>query len=282
VSKWRRWMFLRVPDWASPQQKQYFEGEVQSAISECDASEGDEEISGFLESVIQRVLSPWLAERGEKVRREKLIDQMSRELPYGATEADRLRAISSGRAALAVVPIGGTAVEVRLAIEEAIEPIKQAIIERQLRSRRDQLIESAGSWSSLGINSTPEDRSEAVAAVRSVFSDLSLQVSQREEQTLRDGAIAPIKRRIEERAAAELRKTKTERAKSGLITFAWLGVSNYLDEESIDLDYSQKVDLERQVRRRLGEKLTGEESQDQANEIALDIADEELGKMGVE
>ena len=280
VNKWRRWMFVRSPDWASPQQRQCFESELQAAISQCDPSQGDQEISEFLETVIQRVMEPWLNARFEKGRIEKLIEQKARELPpQGATESDRLRAISAGRTAVSALPAG---CEVSDAIEKAIEPIGREIIQRQVLSRRNQLIDDASGWSVLGFSATAEEKAEATAAVRLVLSGLSLQASQQEEQTLMAGAIAPIRRRIEERAAAEQRKTKIERAKSGLMTFAWLRVSNYLDEESIDLDYSQKVDLEREVRRGLGEELTGEESQREADEIALEIADEQLGKMEVD
>ena len=280
VGKWRRWMFLRVPVWASLEQKQYFESELQSAISQCDPSLEDEEISEFLETVIQRVLSPWLAERAEIAHRQKLIDQKVRELPRVATtEEDRQQATSAARSALSCLPIGR---DVSDAINKAIEPIRQQIADRYVISRRNQMIQSAGDWGSLGFSATPEDQAEATAAVRAVFSILPLHVGEQEERRMRDGAIAPIKRRIDDRRAAEQHERSVERAKSQLIMFAWWHVSRYLDEEDIDLDYSQKVEFERTVRNRLGKEIAGGESQDDANQTALVIADEALDEMGID
>lgn len=276
VNKWRRWMFGRIPGWASPQQRQCFESELQSAISQCEPSQGDQEISEFLETVIQCVVGPWLNARFEKARIEKLIDQKAGELPRGATEPDRLRAISTGRMALAALPSGCDVSDV---IGKAIEPIGREIIQRQVLSRRNQLIDDASGWGVLGFSATAEEKAEATAAVRSVLSGLSLEASQQEEHTLMAGAIAPIRRRIEGRTSAEQRKAKMEKAKSNLIFWAMLRVDRYCDENDINVDAEEKTEFERVVRRRLGDELSGEESQDEANEIALQIADQWLDEM---
>jgi hypothetical protein len=281
--RWLRWASNSFPEWLTTEQQQFVTGAVKTQLAECEPGEPDSEVLLIVQRTIERTVAPWRAEREEQIRREKLIEQAVWRLPWGATDGDKARASASARAALSGLSRDVSGAGLRVALDDALAPTKQAIEERQARARREQLITSAGNW--LPYNSTQADKSEAAEAVRAALLNLPLGVGQGEEQSVLAAALAPIKRAIEERAAAEAERAHRERTKSSLLTFAVFHALNYLDKEysegSIELEpgeefYELRRDVEATVRKALEQELTGDESQHEADEIGREIVDEEL------
>ncbi|MBI3668750.1 MAG: helix-turn-helix domain-containing protein [Acidobacteria bacterium] len=280
--RWLRWASAAAPDWLSAEQAQAVAGAVERALSHCDPEQPDDDVRPLLEKAIERVVAPWRAEREERARRENLIEQAVWRLPSGATQADKARAIVSARAALSTVPLDASDAGVRVALDEALAPAKQAIEDAQARSRREQLLDFA--VRGLSWNATAADKAQATAAVRSALSNVPLQASRSEEQTVVAAAVAPIKRAIEERTAAQQEHERRERNKSSLVSLGVLHVSAYLselysdDEISDDAysDYEWRNQLETTVRKVLESELAGDESLEDVWQIAREVVGEEL------
>jgi hypothetical protein len=247
-------------------------------LAECEPGEPDSEVLLIVQRTIERTVAPWRADREEQIRREKLIEQAVWRLPWGATDGDKTRASASARAALSGLPRDVSDAELRVALDDALAPTKQTIEERQTRARREQLIASAGN--SLGWNSTQGDKAQAQEAARAALSNLPLGAGQAQEQSAFASALAPIRRAIEERAASEAERAQRARKKSSLITFAVFHALSYLEREfELEPDtepYEVRRDVEAAVCKALEQELTGDESQDEANEIARELVDEEL------
>ena len=281
--RWLRWASNALPDWVTTEQEQSVTAAVEKVLAQCDSTEPDEQVQPALERAIERAAAPWRSEREERDRRERLIETaVSWHLPWGATDADKARVTASLRTALLAVPIQSSDAEVRIALDEALAPVKQSIAEREILARRERLIQSAATW--LPGNAAETAKAQGARAVRSALSDLPIRASETEERNAATAAIAPIKQSIEVRTAAQQQQVERDRKKANLITFACWHISNYLDqiEEEIEAapckDFTDvKHDLETAVRHSLEQELTGEESQDQANEIAREIVEEEFG-----
>jgi excisionase family DNA binding protein len=275
----RRWVIGaedEFPDWLLEEQRQGLREAVDRELEMWEVDDSEVAIGKALDRIIKCLVEPWQADREALAKRDTLIERIVWELPRGATEADKARAAASVRVALSNVPIGAGNEQVRVAFDEALAPVKESMKKAQTVARREQLIEFAGRsmW-----NCAEADKAEAMAAVRSALSNLSLGASQYEEQLAVDAAVAPIKKAAEEQG-------RRERKKSTLITIALSHALTYLDDlyndKKIELDPGEDIadvwrDVEPVIRKRLTEELTGDEPQDEANAIAGEALDRCLG-----
>jgi excisionase family DNA binding protein len=286
--QWRRaWINgarKEFPAWLSVEHEQALLASIETELGLWDMEDAQESIGHALDRTIERVIAPWRAEREARARREQTVQSAVSLLPWGATDSDKARAVASVRAALSTVPLEARDSEVRVALDGVLAPVIESILKSQTRARRERLMESAA-HSLRAWNSTEADKVHATAAVRSALADLPLGAAQTEEHNAVAAALAPIKRSIEERAAAQRERESRERKKPNLISFAVFHACNYLDEQfengDIDLDAGEDFDDVRRnvaaaVQSTLEEELTGDESQDEANRIACKIVDEEL------
>lgn len=290
-ANWRRaWINNareEFPEWLAVEQEQALVVSVETELGRWGAEDVPSEIAKALDRVIERLVAPWRAEHEEETRREKLIEDTIRSYVLAsATAEQRTRAAAAARTELSQLPLGVSEAELRAAVDKAIAPILQGMADDRSRLRREQLIKSAGQ---LPWGSTETERTQATQAVRSALGDLPLHANQAEEQALLTRTLAPIKKAIEERATAQQERQRREGKKPSLITFAIFAASHYLsekrerglegedgdevsDEEFADLE----LDVQAEVRRRLEEQLTGDESQSHANRIACEIVDDEV------
>ena len=281
--RWSRWATPSFPDWLAADQIGLLEEAVNAALGDCEPGDPDDDVAGVLKARIERLIAPWRAEREARAQREQLVQRAVHGLPFGATDGDKARATAAVRSALEQVPLGASDMELRAAVAEAMAPTHQAIGERQERDRREQLVASAPLWLPWGAREG--EKAGAAAAVREALAKVPLRASQTEVQSAMAGALAPIKEDIEERSATQRQQAQRQRAKSALITFAVFYASNYLDELDNDGDIELepgedfddvRCDFEAMVRNALEQKLTGDETQDQANRIAREVVDDEL------
>jgi excisionase family DNA binding protein len=286
-ANWRRGWFngavQEFPNWVSPEQDRELRTAIDAELDRWDVADGDAVVGPALDRVIERTIAPWAAIREERAQREKLVaETIGGYVLWGASAEQKTRAAEDARAALLRVPFGASAAELKAVLAKAIAPVLQGIADDRTHSRREQLIKSAGQWLPWGATET--EQAQATQAVRSALGGLPLHANQVEEQALLTRTLTPIKKAIEERATAQQERQRREGQKPFLITVAVLAASAYLSELRSDLDPEpdgeEFSELERQVeakiRSRLGQELTGDESQQDANSLACEIVDEEV------
>jgi excisionase family DNA binding protein len=285
-ASWRRGWFngavQEFPNWVSPEQDRELRTAIDAELDRWDVGDGDA-VGRALDRVIERTITPWITDREERVRREKLVADTIRGFEYSAATADqKARAAADARASLSQLPLGASESELRAVVDQAVSTVKREIEEAKTRARREQLVKSAA-WS-LSWNATEDDKTQAADAVRSALLNLSLQASQAEEQALVTRILAPIKKDLQDRVVAQQELQRRKGQKSLLITVAVVAASNHLSELRDDLDPEPddaefaelKRDLEAEVRKTLEQSLTGDESYGEATKIACDVVDEEL------
>jgi excisionase family DNA binding protein len=129
--RWILWTTQTIPRWFSPDQAQNVTSAVESALSTFQPSASDADVRRLLENTIDRISEPWEAERAERTRRDKLVEDAVRGLPWGATDVEKARTAADTRAALSRVPLKAPHWETAAAIGAALAPINAAIEERE-------------------------------------------------------------------------------------------------------------------------------------------------------
>lgn len=288
--KWRRnWMrgvenelALDEFSWLSAQQAAAVKVAADIELDRFDIEDTREIVGPALDHAIERTVRPWRAVR------DLVKKSIEGHIFWDANPEQKARAAGDVRAALSQLPSGASDVELQAVVAKAIEPVKREIEEHLTRRRREQLIESAAH--SLPWSATEGDKMQAVDAVRSALSRVPLQANQAHERDVVARILSPIKKAVQERWTAQQDAQAVQKRhaqqKSLLISIATLDASNYLSEMNEDGEIqfdpgedfgevSQKI--EAAVRDQLGKELAGSESQDEANRIAREIVDEELG-----
>jgi hypothetical protein len=286
-ANWRRGWFngavQEFPNWVSPEQDKELRTAVDAELDRWDITDGDDGVGPALDRVIKRTIAPWISGREERARRDKLVaDTIGGYALLGATAEQKARAATDTRAALSQLPFGTSEAELKAVVAKAVAPVLQGMEHDRTRARREQLVKSA-TWS-LPSNATEKDKTQAEEAVRSALLNLSLQANQAEEQALVARILGPMKKAMQERAATQQELERREGQRSFLTNVAVLAASNYLSElrenlepEPDDADFAElERDLEAEVRKTLQQALTGDESCEEANQIARDVVDEEL------
>jgi excisionase family DNA binding protein len=271
------------PHWISVEQEQILVAAVKTELRLWRLGDDEDAIGQALDRQIQRTIATWTAEREERARREELIESTIGGFRFSsATAEQRIQAAAAIRAAFSELPFGQTEAELQAVLSKAIAPILRGMEDDRTRARREQLINSAAQR--LPWTATEIEKAQAVGAVRSALLDLPIHASQAEEQTLFARTITVMTKTIQERVTREQEWQDRERRKLSLISFAVFRASNYLSElreslepEPDDEEFGElERDVSAEVRTRLEQELTGNESQEQANRLACEIVDEEV------
>src|SRR5437899_5068212 len=93
------------------------------------------EMSANITRSLEVLAEPFRAERDTQERRQRLTDCALRSLPYSATEAERARAAVAIREAPQALDSSADECEMRVAAEEAVRPVREAIEGRELEER---------------------------------------------------------------------------------------------------------------------------------------------------
>jgi excisionase family DNA binding protein len=128
--RWVRWATARLFDWLTFEQRQTVLRAIEETVS-SHQTEDEEIMERTLVDVISRICVPWEFERRARAKRENLIDQSLRKLPYDATEIEKVRAAADVRAALSLVPLDAGELEIRAVVSAALDPVIKAIDERK-------------------------------------------------------------------------------------------------------------------------------------------------------
>jgi excisionase family DNA binding protein len=251
---------------------------LDAAEAEINARQPHDEprMTEIVTHAIAALVGPYSAQRQARERRDRIVEDTLRRLSYLATEAERVRATVAIRDAFRRFETFEDVCEMRVAAQEAVEPVRQAVEKRLLDER---LIKWAVSelpfW-----GRTEQDESRLRRECAGLLAELPQDVSEAEAQEALEPTIREASQEIEERQARKQR----EEQKANLIRQGVAEVPNYLwrlkrdgeisSEEYWDSDL--RADLQHAVKDKLEADLTGQETTKEVEELVRDIIDNEL------
>jgi hypothetical protein len=147
---------------------------------------------------LQAALEPFEAERKAQERRQRLTETALWRLPGSATEAERVGAITAAREALKRLDAMADDSEMRIAAQQAIEPISRAIEKRLLDARLLNWATIRLPWSA-----TEQDQARVRKECAEILAELPQDLSEMQAHE----ALEPT---IQE-ARAEINQRQTER-----------------------------------------------------------------------
>lgn len=225
---------------------------------------------------VEALIEPFRTDRDAQERRRTLTEEALRSLPFPATEAERVRATAAIREALGRFDNSSDVCEMRVATQEAVQPVRQAVEKRLLDER---LIKWAVSelpfW-----GRTEQDEARLRRECAEILAELPLDVTQAEGKEALEPTVREIRQEIEERQAEKGRQAR----KASLIQQAVAEVSSYLldlkhegeitSEEYWDSEFT--AGLERTVKGELQAELSGEETASEVSILVRESIDAEI------
>jgi hypothetical protein len=224
---------------------------------------------------LQALVEPLRAKRDAQERCQRLTNEALRSLHYSTTDAEQVRAATAIRAALQHFDDFADVCELRVAVQNAVQPIRQAIAKRILE-------EGIIRWAigKLPWDSKDCDRARLRRECLEILAELPNDVSEAEAKEELEPTIDEACQEVEQRKAEEQRKTR----KASLVEQGVNEVSSYLfelrraDEISAD-DYRAALfntDMKQAVRRSLNTDLTGDETTKEVQKFVREIINNEL------
>lgn len=121
--------------WLTPTQRKEVLEALEGVIESRQPTEDHRYMAAVIVHNLQAALEPFEAERKAQERRQRLMETALWRLPGSATEAERVGAITAAREALKRFDALTDESEMRIAAQQAIEPISRAIEKRLLDAR---------------------------------------------------------------------------------------------------------------------------------------------------
>ena len=125
----------RTYAWLNPIQRKEVLESLEGVIESRQPTDDHRYIVTVIVRTLQAALEPFEAERKAQERRQRLTEAALWRLPGSATEAERVGAISAVREALKCFDATADDSEMRVAAQQAIEPISRAVERRLLDER---------------------------------------------------------------------------------------------------------------------------------------------------
>ena len=205
----------------------------------------------ILKRSLESLAEPFQRQQQAQEKRNRMMQYALMKLPYSATEAERVRVTAAIRDALRRLDDDADECEMRVAAQEAMQPLCQAIEKRLLDERLiEWAIRELPYW---GQNDRDEARLRRECA--EILEELPADVSEEEAKEALEPTISEMCQEIEERQARKQREAQ----KANLIREGVAEVSHYLwrlkqDGEISSEDYwdsDLRADLERRSERRI-------------------------------
>jgi hypothetical protein len=261
--------------WLAPPQRKEILDALEAEIEKRQPPDEPRMVAIIARSV-EALIEPLQTDRDAQERRRTLTEEALRSLPYPATDAEKVRATAAMREALRGFDNFANVCEMRVATQEAIQPVRQAVEKRLLDER---LIKWAVSelpfW-----GRTEQDEARLRRECAEILAELPLDVTQAEAKEALEPTVREIRQEIEERQAEKGRQAR----KASLIQSGIAEVSGYLlklksEDEIAEEDYWDSdfnTDLQEAVRRELEAQLSGNESAHEVKNRARKIIEEAL------
>lgn len=261
--------------WLAPPQRKEILDALEAEIEKRQPPDEPRMVAIIARSV-EALTEPFRTDRDAQERRRTLTEEALRSLPYPATEAERVRATAVIREALRRFDNCSDVCEMRVATQEAVQPVRQAVEKRLLDERLTKwAVSELPFW-----GRTEQDEARLRRECTEILAELPLDVTQAEAKEALEPTVREIRQEIEERQAENGRQAR----KASLIQQAVAEVSSYLvdlkhegeitSEEYWDSEF--RAGLERTVKGELEAMLTGDETTKEIRESVREIIDEEL------
>jgi hypothetical protein len=127
---WTRWTTERLFKWLTFEQRQAVLRMVEETVR-ARGPQDEDVMQSILTYSIARLCAPWEFERQAQAKREELVEQTVRQLPWGATDVEKVRAATDARAVLSQIPLSVKDWEIRAAVSAAVEPVQKSIEQRR-------------------------------------------------------------------------------------------------------------------------------------------------------
>jgi excisionase family DNA binding protein len=265
----------RTYAWLNPIQRKEVLESLEEVIESRQPTDDHRYIATVIVRTLQAALEPFEAERKAQERRQRLTEAALWRLPGSATEAERVGAISAVREALKCFDATAGESEMRVAAQQAIEPISRAVERRLLE---DRLL----SWAVIRLpwGATDHDKARVRRECAEILADLPNDFTENEGREALEPTIQEAIKDINQRKSEKDRLAR----KSTLVQQGIAGVSSYL----LDLrlqghipaeDYSNRefaAELQQEIRGALETELSGSETPAQVKEKVGQIIDHEL------
>ncbi len=261
--------------WLSPsQRKEILEG-LEAEIEDRHPTD-EPRMAAILKRSLESLAEPFERQRQAQEKRQRVMQYVLIKLPYSATESERARVTAAIRDAIRRLDDDTDECELRVAAQEAIQPLCQTIKKRLLDERLiDWAIRELPYW-----GRTDRDEARFRRECAELLEELPEDVSEAEAKESLEPTINELSQEIEGREARKQREAQ----KVNLMREGVAEVSHYLWQLKEDGEISSdefwdsglRADLEEAVRDELQSELTGDESSKEAKELARDIIDDEL------
>jgi hypothetical protein len=260
--------------WLSPsQRKEILEG-LEAEIEKRHPAD-EPRMATILKHSLESLAEPLQRQQQAQEKRQRVTNYALRSLPYSATEAERVRVTTAIRDVLRPLGVDADECEMRVAVQEAIQPLCQAIEKRLLDERLIEWAVRELPWCS---NERDEARLRRECA--EILEELPVDASEAEAKEAVEPTISEISQEIEQRQARRQREAQ----KANLIREGVAEVSHYLWRLKQDgeisseeyLDYDLRADLQDAIREELESELSGEERITEVEHLVQEIIDDEL------
>lgn len=255
------------------QRKEVFDG-LDTEIKKRQPSE-DPIMAVIIARALAALVEPLEAERNAQERRQQVMAEALRRLPYQATEAEQVRAADAIQQALERFDISTDLRALRIAAEEAVRPVCQTV-------RRRAIDESVLSWTTCQLPSgyTDLDKVQLQRKCSEILADLPLDVSEAEAKNALGGPLSEARSKVNCRLAESNRQVRKrqhlQQATSELSNYRWeLYRENKMNQEKL-LDFELKAQLEKAVTNNLESNLSGDETPEELRRKVRAIVDGEL------
>jgi excisionase family DNA binding protein len=232
-------------------------------------------MTDILARSLAALVEPLQAERDVQERRQRLTEEALRSLPYSATEAEKLKATAVVREALRRFDSFADGCEMRVAAQEAVQPVRQGIERRELDAKLLRWAMWELPWSK-----NDQDAARVRRECTEILAELPIEISEAEGKEALAATVAEARSEIEQRQAEKERQAK----KARLVAEGVADVVSYMAESERrgDLTREEYYDSELAdhlrtiVRRGLESDLTGDESTKEVRELAREIIDGDI------
>ena len=230
----------------------------------------------ILKRSLESLAEPFERQRQAEEKRQLVTEHALRSLPYSATEAERVRVTAAIRDVLRRLDDDTDECEMRVAAQEAIQPLCIAIEKRLLDERLiEWAIRELPYW-----GRTDRDEARLRRECAELLLELPIDASEDEAKETLEPTISETCEEIGERQAQKQREAQ----KANLIREGVAEVSHYLwrlkqDGEISVEDYwdsELRTQLEDIVREELESELSSEETTTEVENIVREIIDEEF------
>ena len=275
-SRWLRAAIELVSDrryaWLTPTQRKEVLEALEAAIESRQPTEDHDYMGSVIVQSFLAALQPFEAERKAQERRQRLTEQALWRLPGSATEVERAAAMTAVREALKSFGATADECEMRIAAQQAIEPIARAIEKRLLDQRVINWAIFKLSWSA-----TDYDKARVRRECAEILTELPNDLTENEAREALGPTIQEACDEIRQRQAEKDRQAR----RTPLIQQGVAFVSSYLRElkrqgeitprEYFDSGFTGQ--LQEAVRRSLEADLSGNETAQEVQKKARAIID---------